>query len=178
MNPLPLALSEEEAIGEDALSEKVIGEKVMHIRAFMEKEQADALFAHLKTTVPWQKVPYFKRNICHYDGMDEVVNRLVAEVQVQLQRFVKGAFLNYYEDGLDYAPYHADKYGCDVVLVSLGTTRVLRYMHNTTKEKTDFEMRNGDMLFIQEKVNDVYKHSLLKRTRVTLPRISILMFLV
>lgn len=159
------------------LSTPTLNTLVMYIPAFLDPCEANALFQHLLTAIPWQKVHYFKRHIFHYDGRNEALNRLVVTVQTQLHRIVTGAFLNYYEDGNEYAPYHADKYGCDVVLVSLGTTRILRYMHNTTKEKTDLEMGNGDMVFIPEKVNNDYKHSLLKRTRVESPRISILLFL-
>jgi alkylated DNA repair dioxygenase AlkB len=88
-----------------------------------------------------------------------------------------GAFLNLYRDGNEYAPYHADKYGCDCGLLSLGTMRILRYKKNDdTKDQIDYELNNGDLLFIPDDVNENYKHSLLKRTKVKEPRISILFF--
>ena len=93
-----------------------------------------------------------------------------------LGRSVEGVFLNYYENGNDYAPYHADKYNCDTCLISLGETRILRYKHNTTGENTDYNLANGDLLFIPDEINNNYKHSLLKRTKITGSRISILLF--
>lgn len=87
-----------------------------------------------------------------------------------------GAFLNYYENGDEYAPYHADKYGCDKCLLSLGTTRTLRHKDNETKENMDFVLNSGALLFIPNEVNHRYKHSLLKTKKVKEPRISIIVF--
>lgn len=94
----------------------------------------------------------------------QTVQQVLAKIQVEFKRQVVGLFANYYLNGNDYAPYHADQYGCDVVLVSFGTTRTLRYKHNTTSQNTDFILQAGDLLFISEHVNQNYKHSLLRCT--------------
>jgi len=98
-------------------------------------------------------------------------------VIVNYGREIVGAFLNYYQDGLDYAPYHSDKYGCDTILISLGVSRTLRYKSNQTKENTDFVLNSGDLLFIPDSTNQTHKHSLLKTTKIKEPRISILVCL-
>ena len=74
-----------------------------------------------------------------------------------------GAFINYYKNGDNFAPYHADKYGCDCVLISIGSNeRVLRYKHNKEKINIDYKLNSGDLIYIPDKVNKEWKHSLLK----------------
>ena len=80
----------------------------------------DALFANLRDTIKWERVEYFKRKINHYRPDSDELNRVLCKVQQIFDRPIMGAFLNFYESGNDYAPYHADKYGTDCVLISLG----------------------------------------------------------
>lgn len=148
-------------------------DQIIHIKGFCEGD-----FEALKLGIPWRKVPFFKRHVFHYDFSSDAVNRIISQVKVNLGRDVKGAFLNYYENGNEYAPFHADKYESDSVLISFGTSRILRFKHNTTKENTDFVLDSGDYLYVPDCVNNDYKHSLLKRTKITEGRISILIFLV
>jgi alkylated DNA repair dioxygenase AlkB len=130
----------------------------------------------LQSNISWNKLNYFKRSVSHYEGNVPQLNEIILQVQNNFRRNVEGVFLNYYENGNDYAPYHADKYNCDTCLISLGETRILRYKHNTTGENTDYNLANGDLLFIPDEINNNYKHSLLKRTKITKSRISILLF--
>lgn len=148
---------------------------IISIPKFVQNDKK--LFDTLKKNIAWQQMNYFKRHVCMYQGDNEEINRLIIQVQSNFNKIVVGAFLNYYENGNEYAPYHADKYNCDTVLVSLGETRILRYKHNITKENTDFILNSGDLLFIPDEINNNYKHSLLKRVKINEPRISILFFL-
>jgi len=151
-------------------------EHIIVIPDFVENNNV-SLFEKIWTMVDWTKINYFKRHICHYDGSVNEINAMIRMVETQFARHVTGVFLNYYENGNEYAPYHADKYESDTCLISLGATRTLRYKHNTTKINTDYELNNGDLLFIPDMLNNNYKHSLLKRTKLTEKRISILLFL-
>jgi alkylated DNA repair dioxygenase AlkB len=147
---------------------------VIHIPSFIEDDME--LFNSLLNNIEWTRVDYFKRKVCHYSGENEALNKTLMNIAQQYQRNIDGAFLNLYEDGNDYAPYHADKYNRDTCLISLGTTRILRYKHNETKENTDYDLHSGDILFIPDETNRSYKHSLLKRTKMPDKRISILVF--
>lgn len=140
-------------------------------------ENADKLFNTILQQTSWAKINYFKRHISHYKYNIHELNIILLDIEKQFSRKVTGAFLNYYEDGNEYAPYHADKYDCDTCLISLGTTRVLRYKENTTQENIDYILNNGDLLFIPNEINNNYKHSLLKTKKVNKARISILVFL-
>ena len=150
---------------------------IIQIPNFMEEEHAALLFTLLQNNINWTKMNYFKRHISHYDGSIIELNSIIDIIESTFSRTVAGAFLNYYENGNEYAPYHADKYNCDTCLLSLGTSRILRYKHNQTGENTDYTLNSGDLLFIPDEINHFYKHSLLKRTKLNDPRISILFFL-
>lgn len=152
---------------------------IVHIPSFISKQQSELIYNELLTTIEWEKSTYFKHNFAHYElnGLSKELNVLLWCVQCSLHKTVVSAFLNYYETGNDYAPYHADKYGCDTCLVSLGTTRTLRYKHNDTKLNTDYVLNDGDILIVPNETNNDYKHSLLKRTKLSTGRISILILL-
>lgn len=149
---------------------------INYVPKFIDDAEASTLFQVLQSNISWNKLNYFKRSVSHYEGNVPQLNEIILQVQNNFGRSVEGVFLNYYENGNDYAPYHADKYNCDTCLISLGETRILRYKHNTTGENTDYNLANGDLLFIPDEINNNYKHSLLKRTKITKSRISILLF--
>ncbi len=149
---------------------------INYVPKFIDDAEASALFQVLQNAISWNKMNYFKRSISHYEGNVPQLNEIILQVQNNFGRSVEGVFLNYYENGNDYAPYHADKYNCDTCLISLGETRILRYKHNTTGDNTDYNLANGDLLFIPDEINNNYKHSLLKRTKISGSRISMLIF--
>lgn len=149
-------------------------ENVIQIPKFLD-DKPDR-FQNIVTQTNWNKINYYKRHISHYEFDCEEINNILQTVSAHFSRNVEGVFLNYYKDGNEYAPYHKDNYGCDVCLISLGTTRILRFKHDTTKENTDLILEDGTLLFIPNEIHSTYKHSLLKRTKLTEPRISILMF--
>jgi alkylated DNA repair dioxygenase AlkB len=152
---------------------------IIHIPKFIPDNECGPILLDLRDNVPWQYVHYFKRHVAHY-GPEMAVpsaRQIMNQVQTQFGRRVQGMFFNYYLNGDDYAPFHADKYGCDVVLLSFGVDRILRYKHNQSGQNTDFVLQTGDLIFIPDQVNNEYKHSLLKRIKVVEPRISVLVFL-
>ena len=109
----------------------IVMETIVHIPSFV--DDTTSLFHALRTQLRWERHNFFKRMICHYMGESHELNILVQTIERTFNRQVEGVFLNYYEDGNDYAPYHADKYNCNTCLVSLGTMRTLRFKHNTTE---------------------------------------------
>jgi alkylated DNA repair dioxygenase AlkB len=148
---------------------------IIHTPLFL--ENSEELFNIILQNTEWTKINYFKRHVSHYGFNIPKLNVILLDIEKQFSRKVIGTFLNYYENGNEYAPYHADKYNCDTCLISLGTTRTLRYKSNETKENVDFILNSGDLLFLPNETNNNYKHSLLKTTKVNKPRISILAFL-
>lgn len=148
---------------------------IIHTPLFL--DNSEELFNIIYQQTTWNKINYFKRHISHYQYNINELNIVLLNIEIQFSKTVTGAFLNYYEDGNEYAPYHADKYNCDTCLISLGTTRTLRYKENTTKQNTDYILNSGDLLFIPNEINNNFKHSLLQTKKVNKARISILVFL-
>ena len=153
---------------------------IIHIPKYIPENECEQAFISLRDNIPWQYVHYFKRHIARYSPemlVVPIISQLIGQIQDQFGRNVQGMFFNYYLDGNDYAPLHADKYECDTVLLSVGVDRILRYKHNRTGINTDFVLQTGDLLFVPDQINDEYKHSLLKRVNVAESRISVLVFL-
>lgn len=150
---------------------------IIHIPNYVDSNNTSNLFNAIYSQTNWNKLNYFKRSVSHYDGNIDELNEIILQIEENFNKMVNSAFLNYYENGNDYAPYHSDNYGCDVCLLSLGTSRILRYKENKTKQNTDFILHDGDLLYIPNELNKTYKHSLLKRTKIESSRISILFFL-
>lgn len=148
---------------------------IIHIPNFIDND--DSLLTILTNKINWEKVNYYKRHVSHYEGNITEINNIISNIEASFSRKVIAAFLNYYENGNEYAPYHSDKYGNDTCILSLGTSRILRYKNNISNENTDFILNSGDLLYIPDEINNNYKHSLLKRTKINNSRISILFFL-
>jgi alkylated DNA repair dioxygenase AlkB len=148
---------------------------IIHTPLFL--DNSEELFNIILQNTEWSKINYFKRHVSHYGFNIHNLNVILLDIEKQFSRKVTGAFLNYYENGNEYAPYHADKYNCDTCLISLGTKRILRYKENKTKENVDYVLHSGDLLFIPNEINNNYKHSLLQTKKVDKARISILIFL-
>ncbi len=89
---------------------------------------------------------------------------------------ISAAFVNYYQNGNDYTPYHADKYGMGILTVSLGDTRDFYFKDNQTKVVTKYKLDHGDVMIFSDSINHTHKHSVPKRTRQIKPRVSILFF--
>jgi len=149
---------------------------VIYTKSFLENPE-ELFHILLEKAKQWNKINYFKRHVCHYTFDIDELNAVLSNIETNYSRQVMGVFLNYYEDGNEYAPYHADKYNFDTLLMSLGATRTLRYKENKTKTNYDYVLNSGDLLFVPDEINKYYKHSLLKTKKVNEPRISILIFL-
>ena len=89
----------------------------------------------------------------------------------------KDMFLNYYQDGSDYCPYHADVYNCDTITLSLGATRDFLVKENGKGTKASkYTLTTGDLYYMPHSIHKTYKHSIPVRKGVSEGRISILFF--
>lgn len=81
-------------------------------------ERADALFHVLAALVPWKRFALSPKSRKVYQwspstssgcpDLDQILAGLTDSLQVDRQAMVKGVFLNYYQNGEDYCPYHRD----------------------------------------------------------------------
>lgn len=85
---------------------------------------------------------------------------------------------NLYRDGSDSMGLHADnepELGDAPVIasVSLGATRNLDFVHNSTKQKVRVPLTHGSLMLMQGQTQTHWKHGINKSKRVTMPRINL-----
>lgn len=150
----------------------------------LDEDIADYYFTMLSFKLPWKRQlingkDYFHRSIYRYDlnqnieEMDELIN----VIEQNIYRKVEGVFCNLYKNGSDYAPYHRDDYGCDIVSLSLGATRKFYFKNDETKIVKEYQLKNGDLFYFPLEINKNYKHSIPVQKNIIEPRINITCFL-
>jgi len=135
----------------------------------------DQIMTELKENniVKWSK-HYKYENPTFSPTFNKIIEKLSKDFNVD----VKCTRLNYYKDGNDYKPYHRDSHvenenftlGC-----SLGSSRVLSFMHETSKKKFHFEQNNGDIFAFDDIVNKDFLHGV-PRSNDSGERISIILW--
>lgn len=108
----------------------------------------------------------------------ECIKKLAKKLKKQFKVPFNSCLLNYYENGLNYISYHSDKETSkvysDVVTISLGTDRDFAF--KTKKEPFErfvTKLESGTLVYMYDKCQDLYTHSLLKRTQKVDWRISL-----
>jgi alkylated DNA repair dioxygenase AlkB len=156
-----------------------------HIPSFIDTDKGEVLLSVLQALVPWSifgPSPN-SRQVYRWDDrtpsplcgiLSDMVHRLERERKVT----VKGVFLNLYQDGKDYCPYHRDMYGTDVYTISLGATRDLLIKPDNGDKTIKYSLRSGDLYYMSKAINSTHRHSIPKRKNVNGTRISIVFFTV
>lgn len=140
---------------------------------FITTDRADFIMEYLIKNIPWKKFAPSPNSrlvsIVDHDR-DPVLKELVFELTKQKGVSVKDVFLNYYQNGIDYCPYHRDQYGTDVYTLSLGDTRDFLVKPDGTGTKaTKYTLNSGDLYFMPESLHKTHRHSIPKRKNQTKP---------
>ncbi len=127
---------------------------------------------------------FFKRKVFHvdidglqrYPALRAIITKFIKYTKIQFSE-IQGIFMNLYENGNDYAPYHQDSYDTDrgLYTITLGGTRECLFKHNQTKHIDKYQLGDGDLFFFNNTYNNLHKHSIPKRKKMNDPRISILL---
>lgn len=169
--------------------------------AFVLRDQVkdqDKLFLILKTKIPWKEMTWktgnkLPRQVCHGSDCPNDVNQLLLDILVNIVQEINlcrgkiptreikltkyGFFCNYYRNENDYTPFHEDRYGGDIVSLSFGATREFQFKNKNDGKVESFFLNGGDVLYFEESVNDLYKHSIVKSSTPVGERINITFFL-
>jgi alkylated DNA repair dioxygenase AlkB len=89
-----------------------------------------------------------------------------------------GILVNWYRDGHDYVGPHADDEHdlvptAPIYSYSFGASRLFRFIHNESKEKTDILLEHGDLLIMGGRCQQEFKHALPKALRIKEKRINL-----
>ena len=120
-----------------------------------------------------------REDIIKYPTLKMLVDELTKHPDLLLTTEPKSAFINWYKTGDSYAPWHQDSYGATVVMISVGDTRKLATRRKGSKNKDQVEIykcEDGDVVIFTERWNKDHQHSILKTSRKTYGRISIVLF--
>ena len=168
---------------------------------WLDKPQADSLFSEL-LKLPWQQEALFlygrwhtmprkvlwvgEAGICYTYAKKKhqakewpkCLKPLVKRLQDNESCFFNGALLNYYVSGEHYMGWHSDNEAelgvkPDIASLSLGESRRFLIRNKKTKEKHEFLLDHGSLLFMKGKSQEDWEHSLPKMLRVSKPRINI-----
>ncbi len=153
-----------------------------HIPGFVATDQADTMLHLLQACIPWSSFAPSpnSRKVCRWQlGMSDA-DSIIHDLQHKLERTenvtVQGTFLNLYQDGKDYCPYHRDLYGTDVYTISLGATRDLLVKPDGSGDTRKITLKSGDLYYMDEKLHKNHKqqHTKTRRSFQTTDQHSIL----
>ena len=159
-------------------------------RSWLSSGDADALFAHLASTAPWQQrtrwmfqervleprltAEYLDLRAAGSPLLDRVADGLSARYGVPYD----GAWLNLYRDGDDSTSWHGDRPTCKrpecvVPVLSLGATRRFALRPAGGGTSTSLTVASGDLVVMGGRCQRDWRHAVPKMPRVAAPRISV-----
>ena len=87
-----------------------------------------------------------------------LLEQLCVRVEADLGCKVYDVFCNRFADPSHGIPWHQDKFGTHIAVLSLGSSRRLEFRHNKTKEVDTYEPLAGDLYFMSLDHNKRYHH--------------------
>jgi alkylated DNA repair dioxygenase AlkB len=172
------------------------------LKQFYDQAQADDYFQRLYHGLQWQEEQLFLFGrwltvprlmawygdadaYYRYSGVDhqplpwtQDLLCLRADVQKCCAHPFNSVLANLYRDGRDSMGCHSDDekaLGDNPLIasISFGETRLLRFRHNKTGQKCDFELAHGDLLVMAGSVQHYWRHELPKTRQSKQPRINL-----
>lgn len=145
------------------------------------------LIDELADEIPFQKMKWragreLPRKVYRIESAEEMMRypslvTVMKSFEESLGRRVNGVWMNLYENGKDWCPYHKDSYGCDVASFSSGVPRTFATKNDKTGEVKKYTLSDGDILFFDEQFNTTHKHAVPATTKVQDKRVSVVAFL-
>jgi alkylated DNA repair dioxygenase AlkB len=146
--------------------------KVKIFGKIYETPRLESFHAKIQTTYT------YSRNTLPSKLFSETLHLLCAEVEKATNTVFNCVLVNYYRDGQDSNGWHADNEkelgpNPKIASLSFGASRRFDLMHNLKNEKFSIDLKNGDLLFMDERIQNFYKHQIAKTKRVQMPRINL-----
>ncbi|MBP2282983.1 alkylated DNA repair dioxygenase AlkB [Flavobacterium sp. CG_23.5] len=177
--------------------------EVVYYPTFFDKKEADAIYAELVSTIPWQQdeiTVYGKKHLqprltalygnegksysySNIKMQPHPWNLLLQKIKSQVETVSNAKFtavlLNYYRDGKDSNVWHADnekELGINPVIasVSFGGERTFQLKHNSDKDqKKSIVLEHGSLLIMKGTTQHFWKHQIPKTAKPVEPRINL-----
>jgi alkylated DNA repair dioxygenase AlkB len=175
---------------------------LMYFPKFLNKEQANFYFNDLLKNIAFKQnevtifgkvylTPRFEsfhsleNRLYIYSGNKLSSNPFNSTLQNLLEKVEKATnskfncvLINLYRNGSDSNGWHADnekELGPNPVIASLsfGETRRFDLRNNINKEKYSIDLNSGDLLWMDERIQNHYKHQIAKTKKALEPRINL-----
>ena len=106
------------------------------------------------------------------------LEKLLENVEQATNSKFNCVLINLYRDGSDGNGWHADnekELGPNPIIASLsfGATRRFDLRNNLTTEKYSINLNSGDLLWMDNRIQNNYKHQIAKTKKVSEPRINL-----
>jgi alkylated DNA repair dioxygenase AlkB len=138
----------------------------------------EELFKLLKDNVEWDEnmsnrktasfgVPYNYSQITYpYTKFIPELTNIVNRIEHEFDFEPNNCLINYYLDGNSKMGFHSDQTdmlddNTGIAIISIGETRTLRFRNiSEKKEKVDFELPSGSLLYMTQMIQKVWQHSI------------------
>lgn len=109
---------------------------------------------------------------------NSTLDKLLEKVEKATNSKFNCVLINLYRNGQDSNGWHADnekEFGPNPVIASLsfGETRRFDLRNNMNKEKFSIDLNSGDLLWMDDRIQNNYKHQIAKTKKVIQPRINL-----
>ena len=135
------------------------------------------LFDTLRTNSDWDRrmssrlttsfgVSYNYSDMDYPDvDMPNYLDDLIVRINDLIGFTPNNCLVNYYLDGRSRMGYHSDRTdillpGTGVVIISLGSTRTLRFRNINDRSIVDFSLRSGSLFYMSSDVQNLWTHSI------------------
>ena len=135
------------------------------------------LFDIIRDTADWDRrmssrmttsfgVSYNYSDISYPDvSIPNYLDDLIDRISNRIGFTPNNCLLNYYLDGRSRMGYHSDRTdillpGTGVVIISLGSTRILRFRNISDRSIVDFTLRSGSLFYMTAGVQNLWVHSI------------------
>lgn len=138
------------------------------------------LFGHLLSTINWDErikarktasfgLPYNYSQIDYpFQEMLPELKILSNQIHTQIGFEPNNCLINLYENGESKMGFHSDQVDIleketGVVIISLGSTRVLQFRKIKNKEeKTNYPLPSGSLLYMDQPIQSIWQHAIPK----------------
>lgn len=173
-----------------------------YFRAFLKKEQADNLFQKLREEVEFNqgsitifgkthKIPrlesFHSKQIISYTYSGKTIHSKpftneLTELCGLIENVTNTKFncvlINLYRNGMDSNGWHSDnepELGKNPIIasLSLGASRRFDLKNQVQNEKFSIDLNHGDLLFMNNQIQNFYKHQIAKSKKVIDERINL-----
>lgn len=173
-----------------------------YFREFLGKEQADRLFQKLKEDIVFNqgnitifgkthKIPrlesFHSKQILSYSYSGKTLHskpftkdldELCALIEKATSATFNCVLINLYRNGSDSNGWHSDnepELGKNPIIasLSLGTSRRFDLKNQAQNEKFSIDLNHGDLLLMNDQIQNYYKHQIAKSKKVTNERINL-----